>query len=75
MMTKFSLRTTVCVRFPPEAIATACIYMAARTLKIGLPGIEPIFLVLNIFIKKVLILGGNCLVLIFKRFRRFPEQY
>ncbi|KAM9299341.1 cyclin-L2-like [Gastrophryne carolinensis] len=32
-----SLRTDVFVRFPPESIACACIYLAARTLEISLP--------------------------------------
>ncbi|XP_040843696.1 cyclin-L2 isoform X2 [Ochotona curzoniae] len=32
-----SLRTDVFVRFPPESIACACIYLAARTLEIPLP--------------------------------------
>ncbi|XP_069097160.1 cyclin-L2 isoform X2 [Pleurodeles waltl] len=32
-----SLRTDVFVRFPPETIACACIYLAARTLEIPLP--------------------------------------
>ncbi|XP_068096722.1 cyclin-L2 isoform X2 [Hyperolius riggenbachi] len=32
-----SLRTDVFVRFNPEAIACACIYLAARTLEISLP--------------------------------------
>ncbi|XP_077313749.1 cyclin-L2 isoform X1 [Lithobates pipiens] len=32
-----SLRTDVFVRFNPETIACACIYLAARTLEIGLP--------------------------------------
>ncbi len=32
-----SLRTSLCVRFKPETIGTACIYLAARTLQIPLP--------------------------------------
>lgn len=32
-----SLRTDVFVRFQPESIACACIYLAARTLEIPLP--------------------------------------
>ncbi|XP_063061389.1 cyclin-L1a isoform X2 [Engraulis encrasicolus] len=32
-----SLRTNVFVRFPPETIACACIYLAARALQIALP--------------------------------------
>lgn len=32
-----SLRTDVFVRFDPETIACACIYLAARTLEISLP--------------------------------------
>jgi cyclin L len=32
-----SLRETLCVRFKPETIAVACIYMAARVLGIFLP--------------------------------------
>uniref|UniRef100_A0A8C2UZA5 Cyclin-L1 n=1 Tax=Chinchilla lanigera TaxID=34839 RepID=A0A8C2UZA5_CHILA len=32
-----SLRTNVCVRFQPETVACACIYLAARALQIPLP--------------------------------------
>lgn len=31
-----SLRTNVFVRFQPETIACACIYLAARALQVGL---------------------------------------
>lgn len=31
------MRTNLCVRFPPATIATACIYLAVRTLNIALP--------------------------------------
>ena len=32
-----SLRTDVFVRYPPETIAVACIYLSARKLKVALP--------------------------------------
>lgn len=32
-----SLRTTLCVRYPPEIVAVGCIYVAARMLQIPLP--------------------------------------
>lgn len=32
-----SLRTDVFVRFQPESIACACIYLAARTLEVSVP--------------------------------------
>ncbi len=32
-----SLRTDVFVRYPPETIAVACIYLSARKLKVSLP--------------------------------------
>ncbi|XP_075920250.1 cyclin-L1, partial [Petromyzon marinus] len=38
-----SLRTNVFVRYSPETIACACIYLSARTLQIPLPGRPPWF--------------------------------
>jgi len=32
-----SLRTNVFVRFQPETIACACIYLAARALQVSIP--------------------------------------
>ena len=32
-----SLRTDVFVRYPPETIAVACIYLSARKLRVALP--------------------------------------
>ena len=36
-----SLRTTLCLRFPPEVIATGCIYLAARVKGIPFPETLP----------------------------------
>jgi uncharacterized membrane protein YbhN (UPF0104 family) len=36
-----SLRTTVCLRFSAEVVATAAIYMAARLLRLPLPESPP----------------------------------
>lgn len=36
-----SLRTDVFVRFQPESIACACIYLAARTLEVSVPLPQP----------------------------------
>ena len=33
-----SLRTDVFVRYPPETVAVACIYLSARKLRVPLPG-------------------------------------
>ena len=43
-----SLRTDVFVRYPPETIATACIYLSARKLKVPLPKNPSWFDVLNV---------------------------
>ena len=43
-----SLRTDVFVRYPPETIAVACIYLSARKLKVALPKNPSWFQVLSV---------------------------
>lgn len=43
-----SLRTDVFLRYTPEAIACACIYLAARWLQISLPNKPPWYLLFNV---------------------------
>ena len=42
-----SFRTDVFVRFSPETIACACIYLAARKLQISLPNCPPWWLLMG----------------------------
>lgn len=43
-----SLRTNVFVKYHPETIACACIYLSARLLKIPLPNKPPWYLIFNV---------------------------
>ena len=43
-----SLRTDVFVRYPPDTIAVACIYLSARKLRIALPKAPAWFQVLGV---------------------------
>jgi len=43
-----ALRTNVFVRYPPEAIACACIYLSARQLNIPLPTNPAWYLVFDV---------------------------
>ena len=58
-----ALRANVFVRFTPEAIACACIFLSARVLKIPLPNAPSWYLVFDVTDKEVTEISANIMEL------------
>ncbi|KAA0192403.1 hypothetical protein HAZT_HAZT004679 [Hyalella azteca] len=62
-----ALRTDVFMRYSPEAIASACIWLAARKLRVPLPEQPPWYHIVNVCIEDIQMIAASILKLYTRR--------